>query len=49
VVLRRRVALTGNGGTAVLSLTYMACTEGTCLAPAVRRHVSVTLPGALRR
>jgi hypothetical protein len=29
---------------AELSVTYMACTEGTCLAPAIDRRVHVSLP-----
>jgi len=45
VTLRRPVTLAHPGATtAELSMTYMACTEGTCLAPAIDRRFTVTLP-----
>lgn len=46
VTLRRPVAFTQPGrADAELSVTYMACTEGSCLAPAIDKRVRVTLPG----
>lgn len=32
-----------------LSVTYMACTEGTCLAPTIDRRFTVTVPQAATR
>jgi hypothetical protein len=47
VTLRQPVAFTRPGRTtAELSVTYMACTEGTCLAPAIDKRFSVTIPEA---
>lgn len=47
VTLRQPVAFTRPGRTtALLSVTYMACTEGTCLAPAIDKHFRVTIPEA---
>jgi hypothetical protein len=45
VTLRQPVTFARPGATtAELSVTYMACTEGTCLAPAIDRRFTVTLP-----
>jgi hypothetical protein len=45
VTLRQPVTLARRGaGTAEVSVTYMACTEGTCLAPVVDHRFTVTLP-----
>jgi len=50
VTLRQPVAFTGAGDApAELSVTYMACTEGTCLAPAIDHRVRVTIPAAATR
>jgi hypothetical protein len=47
VTLRRPVTFTRQGSApAELSVTYMACTEGSCLAPAIDRRVRVTIPAA---
>ncbi|HSU14724.1 hypothetical protein [Longimicrobium sp.] len=50
VTLRQPVTFARPGAaTAELSVTYMACTEGTCLAPAIDRRFTVTLPDAAAR
>ena len=50
VTLRQPVTFTHPGRTtAELSVTYMACTEGTCLAPAIDRRFSVAIPEASTR
>jgi hypothetical protein len=46
VTLRQPVTLPAEGGDAELSVTYMACSDRTCLAPAIDRRVRVRLPGA---
>jgi hypothetical protein len=49
VTLRQPVTLARNGATtAELSVTYMACTEGTCLAPAIDKRFTVSLPDIAR-
>jgi Disulphide bond corrector protein DsbC len=50
VTLRRPVTFARAGAiTAELSVTYMACTEGTCLAPAIDKRFTVTIPEAATR
>jgi len=50
VTLRRPVTFTRPGSVpAELSVTYMACTEGACLAPAIDHRVRVTIPAAATR
>jgi len=50
VTLRRPVTFARPGAaTAELSVTYMACTEGTCLAPAIDKRFTVEIPEAATR
>jgi hypothetical protein len=50
VTLRRPVTFARPGATtAELSVTYMACTEGTCLAPAIDKRFTVAIPDAATR
>jgi len=50
VTLRRPVTFARHGATtAELSVTYMACTEGACLPPAIDRRFTVTIPAAATR
>ncbi len=45
VTLRLPVALTAkDGATAVLSVTYMACSDRTCLAPVIDKRITVRIP-----
>jgi hypothetical protein len=45
VTLRLPVTLTAsNSATAELSVTYMACSDRTCLAPVIDRRITVTIP-----
>ena len=46
VTLRQPVVLPAEAGDAELSVTYMACSDRTCLAPAIDRRVRVRLPAA---
>ena len=48
VTLRQPVDLSGGTPTAELSVTYMACSPRTCLAPAIDRRVKVQLPADAR-
>jgi len=45
VTLRLPVTLTPrDSATAVLSVTYMACSDRTCLAPVIDKRIAVTIP-----
>jgi len=45
VTLRLPVTLTAsNNAAAELSVTYMACSDRTCLAPVIDRRITVTIP-----
>jgi len=45
VTLRLPVTLTArDSATAVLSVTYMACSDRTCLAPVIDKRIAVTIP-----
>jgi len=45
VTLRLPVTLTGrDGATAELSVTYMSCSDRTCLAPVIDRRITVGIP-----
>ena len=45
VTLRLPVTLTAsNSAAAELSVTYMACSDRTCLAPVIDRRITVTIP-----
>ncbi|HET6765238.1 MAG TPA: hypothetical protein VFH27_16240 [Longimicrobiaceae bacterium] len=46
VTLRQPIALPAVAGDAELSVTYMACSDRTCLAPAIDRRIPVRLPAA---
>jgi hypothetical protein len=47
VTLRLPVTLTAkHSATAVLSVTYMACSDRTCLAPVIDKRIAVTIPAS---
>jgi hypothetical protein len=49
VTLRLPVAVTADGSLrTTFSVTYLACSDSTCLAPVTRKPIVVTLPAALR-
>lgn len=47
VTLRLPVTLSAkDAGTAVLSVTYMACSDRACLAPVIDKRIAVTIPAS---
>lgn len=47
VTLRLPVTLTARDSvTAVLSVTYMACSDRTCMAPVIDKRIAVTIPAS---